>query len=256
MEYGQEHNAYTTLSNSIAKFKNYFYNSIKKDNLNSIKEDFLTDKKISSNYINTNDGNILHCVANSKDFDKEFTSFLLRYTNINGKDKYGRTPIHIAALNGNFDLFNFLLYNAPNLDPFVVDKKGENLLHYAAAGGNKNIIETLININIIDPNKADLEGRTPLHIAVLADNKEITDFLIDQPCILDMLPDINGNTIYDFIIFEDKEKERIKKEKEKQVEENNNFKEILALFSENDPSREDYQAAAQYFCGNNYEIAY
>lgn len=206
MEYEQEYSEYTTLSNSVMKFRSYFYDNIQKDNLNLIKEDFLVNKKISSNYINVNGGNLLHCVANCKGFDKEFTGFLFRYVNTNGKDKYGRTPIHIAALNGNFDLFNFLLYNAPNLDPFATDKEGENLLHYAAVGGNKNIMETLININIIDPNKADLEGRTPLYVAVLADNEEMTDFLINQPRMLDMLQDINGNTIYDFIIFKDEEK--------------------------------------------------
>ena len=47
---------------------------------------------------------------------------------INAKDKYLRTPLHFAAINGCHAVSDLLLAGA---DPFALDKRGYSPLHYA-----------------------------------------------------------------------------------------------------------------------------
>jgi lysophospholipase len=47
----------------------------------------------------------------------------------NNQDYRGRTPLHIATLNGNFEVVKFLLDQRVNIDQ--VDNSGTSALYYA-----------------------------------------------------------------------------------------------------------------------------
>ena len=53
--------------------------------------------------------------------------------NINSKDKYGRTPLAMAARNGNLEILSYLLKNGA--DYRIGDSSGNTPMHYAAAYG-------------------------------------------------------------------------------------------------------------------------
>jgi len=61
---------------------------------------------------------------------------------INAKDNDGRTPLSIAAGNGEKEMVGLLLANKAEVD--AKDKKGETPLHYAAALGGKDVAELLL----------------------------------------------------------------------------------------------------------------
>jgi len=91
----------------------------------------------------------------------------------NVRDKDGRTPLHLAALNGNKEVVLILIENGA----FVNDKNSYNItpLHFAAAV-NKEITEILIE-NGADVNVRNNKKETPLDIAKKCDQEEIVELL-------------------------------------------------------------------------------
>uniref|UniRef100_A0A3Q3JMF0 Uncharacterized protein n=1 Tax=Monopterus albus TaxID=43700 RepID=A0A3Q3JMF0_MONAL len=100
---------------------------------------------------------------------------------IDCEDKNGNTPLHIAARYGHELLINTLITNRADtanvcLSLFIIlysdagfdidtpDDFGRTCLHAAAAGGNLECLNLLLNTGA-DFNRKDSFGRTPLHYA-------------------------------------------------------------------------------------------
>ncbi len=95
---------------------------------------------------------------------------------VSSKDeKYGQTPLHVAAFNDRKDVAEFLLANKADVNAKA--KNGSTPLHLAAAKGNKDIVELLL-ANKADIDAADNEGWSPVHSAVTFSQKDIAEFLI------------------------------------------------------------------------------
>lgn len=74
----------------------------------------------------------------------------------------GTTPFMQICINGTLAQVILLLNHGAN--PFLTDSEGISALHYAAHGGNSDIIAHLINNCEMDPNVRSLNGQTPLHL--------------------------------------------------------------------------------------------
>ncbi|MGD0831462.1 MAG: ankyrin repeat domain-containing protein [Terracidiphilus sp.] len=92
-------------------------------------------------------------------------------------EKYGQTPLHIAAFNDHKDVAEFLL--AHNADVNAKAKNGSTPLHLAAAKGNKDIVELLL-AHKAEIDALDNEGWSPVHSATYWKQKEMADFLISK----------------------------------------------------------------------------
>lgn len=75
----------------------------------------------------------------------------------------GATALHIAAQYGDIRLVNAFLQ--AGADCLAIDHDGCNVIHYAAAGNNRGIIEGFLKMNIFDLNATDGTGRTAMHHA-------------------------------------------------------------------------------------------
>lgn len=94
---------------------------------------------------------------------------------VSSKDeKYGQTPLHIAAFNDHRDVAEFLVAN--NADVNAKAKNGSTPLHLAAAKGNKDMVELLL-ADKADVNAVDNEGWSPMHSAIFWRQQETADFL-------------------------------------------------------------------------------
>ncbi|SPO04605.1 uncharacterized protein DNG_07290 [Cephalotrichum gorgonifer] len=95
-------------------------------------------------------------------------------SDIDKKDKFGRTSLYLAAANGNEVLVEHLLNDGADVD--ARDTSDQAPLHLAASGGYSEIVQQLLdkhaNVNI-----RDQSSRTPLYIAASNGYKNIVQQL-------------------------------------------------------------------------------
>ncbi|MGA2651717.1 MAG: ankyrin repeat domain-containing protein [Terracidiphilus sp.] len=93
------------------------------------------------------------------------------------EEKYGQTPLHIAAFNDRIDVAKLLIANKADVNAQA--NNGATPLHLAAAKGNKDMVELLLasKANI---DATDHDGWSPLHSAVTWGQKDIEDLLRQQ----------------------------------------------------------------------------
>jgi hypothetical protein len=89
-------------------------------------------------------------------------------------EKYGQTPLHVAAFNDRVDVAKLLL--ADHADVNAKAKNGSTPLHLAAAKGNKDMVDLLL-ASKADVNALDNDGWSPMHSAITFEHKDIADFL-------------------------------------------------------------------------------
>jgi ankyrin repeat protein/serine/threonine protein kinase len=86
----------------------------------------------------------------------------------------GRTPLHIAAHEGELEILDFLLSNGIN--PNIQDTQGITALHLAAARGHTKVFESLLENT--DATQEDVSGRNILHFASIGKSTETLDLAI------------------------------------------------------------------------------
>lgn len=84
--------------------------------------------------------------------------------------------LQIAAEYGHYDIFMWLFRNK-NLDVHERDQYNRTFLHLAAAGGNCQLVQFLVNQGL-DVNGIDGTGWTPLHFAVEKRRLEVVRLLL------------------------------------------------------------------------------
>lgn len=124
-----------------------------------------------------------HAAAENK---PELLQVLLRYDKTTEsaayiRDNEGRTPLHIATLNFSWENILALIGHRPDCIE-IVDKKGQNVVHYAAKyWACIKKLEFLLKLQNVRKlmNEKDLDGNTPLHL-VAASMPHITCHCIYQ----------------------------------------------------------------------------
>ena len=117
------------------------------------------------------------------------TKRLLCQGNHPDKDKNtnGHTPIFIAALLGNNDIFQLLLSYKASIE--VKDTFGNSMLHVTC---NTETVKSLLSVGL-DVNGRNQLGRTPLQCAIMHRNFDVADILIGNGSDVNAR-DIDGNT--------------------------------------------------------------
>ncbi|MDB4712941.1 ankyrin repeat domain-containing protein [bacterium] len=102
---------------------------------------------------------------------------------VNGKDKNGLTPLHIAQSK---EMVELLISNGADINAKNIF--GGSPLDSAARGSKKEIVELLISKGA-DVNAKDDGGQTPLHTAAIGDKKEIAEILIAHGANVNQIDD-------------------------------------------------------------------
>jgi len=84
--------------------------------------------------------------------------------NVNGKDRYGHTPLIEAAKGGDLEAVKDMLHRGAEVD--AQSDKGKTALHYAAANGHVEVVKLLL-LQGAQVDARDREWRTPLMLAAI-----------------------------------------------------------------------------------------
>ncbi|XP_065346540.1 uncharacterized protein LOC135943804 [Cloeon dipterum] len=109
-----------------------------------------------------------------------------RGSNVNSKDNYGVTALHLAAgSNGNSEIVKILLEKGAKVNAQNKDK--QTALHYAAENNEvKEVVQKLLEHGA-DVNSQDEEGNTALHLAAMSYEKnEIVNILLENGAELNL----------------------------------------------------------------------
>ena len=107
--------------------------------------------------------NTLHCAAQGGDTDI-ISLIHTHLPNIDSKTREGDTPLMLAALNGKLRAVKWFLERGATVA--CEEKRGWNILHHAAQGGDTDII-SLIHTHLPNIDSKTREGDTPLMLAAL-----------------------------------------------------------------------------------------
>ena len=86
--------------------------------------------------------------------------------NINGRDKYGYSALHIASFKALDEMAIFLI--SKGIDLNIQDKNGQTILHYTALNNQLSIANAALNLGA-SLSIEDAHGNEPLWTAVFND---------------------------------------------------------------------------------------
>lgn len=112
---------------------------------------------------------------------------------LSSRDKHGYTVAHWVALDGNVELFRFLIERNAPIDLPCLGIQGPHPIHWAARKGHTAIIQLLLQTGIVQVNTADFKGLTPLMTAAMYGRTISACYLLGMGA-QHHLTDINGDT--------------------------------------------------------------
>uniref|UniRef100_A0A673YDF4 Ankyrin repeat domain 52 n=1 Tax=Salmo trutta TaxID=8032 RepID=A0A673YDF4_SALTR len=113
-----------------------------------------------------------------------------KLSSLNVADRFGRTALHHAAHSGHMEMVNLLLNKGANLS--ASDKKERQPIHWAAYLGHLEIVKLLVSQSA-DAMCRDKRGYTPLHAAAASGQIEVVKYLLRLGSEIDE-PNAFGNT--------------------------------------------------------------
>ncbi|XP_048238696.1 ankyrin repeat domain-containing protein 50-like [Haliotis rufescens] len=155
--------------------------------------DLIVSKGADLRSVTAHQENILHLACRGSNV--EIVKYILSQNivdDINSRSVYGKTPLMIAAVNQNKEAFDLLVKKGADLT--LVEDNGENILHYASAGGKLEIVEYILAQNIVDINSRGNNGKTAVMMAAWIGKRDVFDFLVTKGANLSSA-DTDGNTI-------------------------------------------------------------
>ena len=93
-------------------------------------------------------------------------------------DNYGWTVLHSSSGSGSYELFTY--FAVMGTDVHLKTDDGENCLHIAALEGHFNLCKVLVDKHKFDVNLADKCGLTALHLSAQIGNYELVTYFADM----------------------------------------------------------------------------
>src|SRR6516225_5083743 len=119
-------------------------------------------------------------------------SLIQKAVDVNAAQGDGMTALHWAALNGDAELAQMLLYAGASVKA-TTRLGGYNPLYMAAKSGHVAVIDTLLNAGA-DANGTALDGLTPLMMAASSGNPDAVEALVKRGANVNAKESENGQT--------------------------------------------------------------
>lgn len=150
--------------------------------------------------VNTSDGegtSSLHycCEFNRPDIIEILAKISKKGLTVNAQDRYGWSPLHSAAHQGNKNCVSLLIKLGANVN--IVNNQGKSPLH-AATAQNRGVIVDMLLAAKANLNLQDKQGMTPLHEAAYRGQLTLYNELAQHPTADLKIKDILGNLPSDY----------------------------------------------------------
>ena len=130
-----------------------------------------------------------HTTANGGDIDLIHT----QVPNIESKTGDGCTPLMIAAFNSKLHAVKWFLEKGATVTR--EDNSGANALHFAAEGGDTDIID-LIHTHLLNIESKTSQGRTPLMMAALGGKLQAVKWFLEKGATVNCDDNNGRNTLH------------------------------------------------------------
>ncbi|XP_067654386.1 ankyrin repeat domain-containing protein 50-like [Haliotis asinina] len=111
---------------------------------------------------------------------------------INSRVRCGRTAVMLAAEDGHKDVVELLVDKGADVS--LVDEAGDNVLHCACRGGNKELVKYILSNKMVDIDSRGYRDKTPVMTAGQSGHKEVVELLVKHGANL-LLRDERGDNI-------------------------------------------------------------
>ncbi|KAK2608127.1 hypothetical protein N8I77_006760 [Diaporthe amygdali] len=145
--------------------------------------DLLLDKALDANVQNIDGNTALHCELARRLM--VLTQPLFTHTRLDADmpNKKGEQLVHIAAAQRSIEVFKHLAATPPSGNINMQTESGETVLHIAIQAENTDFVKHLLTLPNIDVNFRDERLQTPLHLACEKGNINIVNHLLTFPRI-------------------------------------------------------------------------
>ena len=116
-----------------------------------------------------------------------------KYVNPNRPDKFGKTPILLAATEGHESVVKLLL-GRKDVKPNIPDQWGLTPLLWAAENGHGGVVKLLLERQDVNPDMPNSFGRTPLSSAAERGRDGVVKLLLGREDVNPDMPDDDGRT--------------------------------------------------------------
>ncbi len=158
----------------------------------------LLEHEADFNVVDNENRNPLHYAI--MDGHKKVAKLLVNQLTINSRDKNGFTPLHLATLQDDTELIDFLITKGAKINEKDAEE-GYTPLHIASLYGSKKSVQTLINSGA-NLECEDNNFRTPLFLAIYQctthyeSRAEIIEYLIKKGANIEAKDSENNTTLF------------------------------------------------------------
>src|SRR5215813_1544052 len=138
----------------------------------------------------------IDCGRNQKGDKETVRSLIKQAVDVNAAQGDGTTALHWAALNGDMEMAQLLIYAGANLKA-TTRLGGYTPLYLAAKNGNVPVMDVLLKGGA-DPKSSAVDGLTPLMMAASSGNAAAVELLIKQGADVNAKETENGQTALAF----------------------------------------------------------
>ncbi|XP_067652983.1 uncharacterized protein [Haliotis asinina] len=115
---------------------------------------------------------------------------------INYRGQNSRTPVMEAAWKGHRDVVEFLV--GRGADVSLVDRYGDNVLHFACRDGDLETVKLIVSMNVVDINSRGWNSMTPVMRAAWRGHRDVVKFLVGRGADVSLV-DGYGNNVLHFV---------------------------------------------------------
>ncbi|XP_067653866.1 uncharacterized protein [Haliotis asinina] len=140
--------------------------------------EFLVDRGADVSLLDRDGDNVLHWACIGGDLETVKLILSLDLVNINSRGQDSKTPVMWAAEFRRWDVVELLV--GGGADVSLVDRGGDNVLHFACKRGDLETVKLILSMNVVDINARTKDGKTAADMARRRGHQPVVDLLVSR----------------------------------------------------------------------------